>query len=32
MAHTEGSAEDVIDDMAVNRPFLAPKLSIPFKP
>lgn len=32
MAHTEGSAEDVIDDTASNSPDVSPKLNVPFGP
>lgn len=31
MAHTEGQAEDVIDDTASNNPNVSPSLSIPVK-
>jgi len=32
MAHTEGSAEDVIDDTASNTPNVSPTVTIPFEP
>ncbi len=32
MAHTEGSAEDVIDDTASNSPDVSPSLSLPIHP
>ena len=32
MAHTEGTAEDVIDDTATSNPNISPDLTIPFTP
>jgi len=32
MAHTEGKANDVIDDTASNSPHVVPTLSVPIKP
>ena len=32
IAHTEGTASDVIDDTASNTPNVAPVLTIPLKP
>lgn len=32
MAHTEGTADDVIDDTATNTPNLSPTITIPLSP
>lgn len=32
MAHTEGSAVDIIDDNATNTPTVSPKISVPLAP
>lgn len=32
MAHTEGMAEDVIDDTATNSPNISPKVTVPLTP
>ncbi len=32
MAHTEGTADDVIDDTASNTPNVSPTVTVPIKP